>query len=255
MTLSAIQSRPSEKGFTLVELAIVMIIIGLLIGGVLKGQELINNARVSSQIAQFKGIEVAVNTFREKYNGMPGDILAPNNRVPNCTGMCARAGNANGRIDTIAIGAAMDTVANENSAAFAQLVQSDMLAGTIQPAAAADAGTAVGTNLLDAKFGGLNLRIGAHPGGTLVGTATPATTPGGHYIALSTATTAAIAATSVNLTPNETARIDTKMDDGVALTGSVLAIGANSETGCHNGGVYNEILSTRNCALYVRMSE
>ena len=39
-------SRPSEQGFTLVELAIVMVIIGLLIGGILKGQELINNAKI-----------------------------------------------------------------------------------------------------------------------------------------------------------------------------------------------------------------
>ena len=49
----------NQKGFTLVELAIVMTIIGLLIGGVLKGQELMENARVTSTVAQVKGYEGA----------------------------------------------------------------------------------------------------------------------------------------------------------------------------------------------------
>ncbi len=47
----------NQSGFTLVELAIVMIIIGLLIGGILKGQELVSNARVTSTVAQIKGID------------------------------------------------------------------------------------------------------------------------------------------------------------------------------------------------------
>jgi prepilin-type N-terminal cleavage/methylation domain-containing protein len=50
----------SQAGFTLVELAIVMIIIGLLIAGVLKGQELIANARVTSTVAQVKAIDAAI---------------------------------------------------------------------------------------------------------------------------------------------------------------------------------------------------
>jgi prepilin-type N-terminal cleavage/methylation domain-containing protein len=255
MNISAIQNRPSEKGFTLVELAIVMIIIGLLIGGILKGQELINNARISSQVTQFKGIEVAVNTFREKYSGMPGDILTPATRVPNCTGACNNDGNANGRIDEVLIGAAMATADNENSAAFAQLVQSDMLAGTIDPSAPVATASAVGVNLIEAKFGGANLRLGYHPGGLLAGSTAAAGTPGGHYVALSTQLAGAITNADTNLTPNEADRIDTKVDDGVAVTGSVLAIGAGAAADCHTAGVYNELLSGKLCGLYIRMSE
>jgi prepilin-type N-terminal cleavage/methylation domain-containing protein len=55
----------SQAGFTLVELAIVMIIIGLLIAGVLKGQELIANARVTSTVAQVKAIDAAISTFKD----------------------------------------------------------------------------------------------------------------------------------------------------------------------------------------------
>ncbi|HPD83403.1 MAG TPA: prepilin-type N-terminal cleavage/methylation domain-containing protein, partial [Alphaproteobacteria bacterium] len=72
MTISERQGRKGESGFTLVELAIVMIIIGLLIGGILKGQELIANAAVTSTVAQVKGFEAAMSTFDDKYNAMPG---------------------------------------------------------------------------------------------------------------------------------------------------------------------------------------
>ena len=70
----------SQAGFTLVELAIVMIIIGLLIAGVLKGQELIANARVTSTVAQIKAIDAATSTFKDTYQALPGILRTPNTR-------------------------------------------------------------------------------------------------------------------------------------------------------------------------------
>lgn len=62
-----------ESGFTLVEIAIVLVIVGLLLGGVLKGQELINNAKVKNIIQQTDGIKSAFYAFQDRYRGIPGD--------------------------------------------------------------------------------------------------------------------------------------------------------------------------------------
>ncbi len=74
----------SSKGFTLVELAIVLVIIGLLVGGVIGGQELIAQATIRKNIKEIKTVELAWNTFRAKYNGLPGDIRRPERFFPEC---------------------------------------------------------------------------------------------------------------------------------------------------------------------------
>ncbi|HMD55271.1 MAG TPA: prepilin-type N-terminal cleavage/methylation domain-containing protein, partial [Phycisphaerae bacterium] len=92
----------AQAGFTLVELAIVMIIIGLLIAGVLKGQALIANAQVTSTVAQVKAIEAATTTFKDTYNALPGDLGpagVPALRLPNCAAApCSTAGNGDGQL-------------------------------------------------------------------------------------------------------------------------------------------------------------
>jgi len=65
--------RTSKDGFTLVEIAIVMVIIGLLIGGVLKGQAMIQNAKVKRVSKQADEIRAAVMAFYDKYGMYPGD--------------------------------------------------------------------------------------------------------------------------------------------------------------------------------------
>lgn len=78
----------TQRGFTLVELAIVMTIIGLLIGGILKGQELMMNARATATIAQVRSYEAAATTFRDTYSSIPGDMPNAQARLKDCTAVC-----------------------------------------------------------------------------------------------------------------------------------------------------------------------
>ena len=63
----------TEAGFTLVEIAIVMVIIGLLLGGILKGQEMITQAKIKNIINDFNGVTVAVTSYQDRYRAIPGD--------------------------------------------------------------------------------------------------------------------------------------------------------------------------------------
>ena len=64
-----------QKGFTLVEIAIVLVIIGLLLGGILKGQEMIVQARIKNVIADFSGVSAAYYGYQDRYRAVPGDDL------------------------------------------------------------------------------------------------------------------------------------------------------------------------------------
>jgi prepilin-type N-terminal cleavage/methylation domain-containing protein len=88
-------TRRSQQGFTLVEIAIVLVIIGLLIGGVLKGQEMITNAKISKVESDFKGISAAVLAYQDRYGFLPGDDPAAATRFAG-NGVWSAADNGNG---------------------------------------------------------------------------------------------------------------------------------------------------------------
>jgi len=99
-----------QSGFTLVEIAIVLVIIGLLLGGILKGQELINSARVRNLADQNSGIQAAYYGFIDRYRQVPGDMVALNAcqaigaanmglPAPCAAPPAAAGGNGNGSLD------------------------------------------------------------------------------------------------------------------------------------------------------------
>jgi prepilin-type N-terminal cleavage/methylation domain-containing protein len=102
-----------QKGFTLVEIAIVLVIIGLLIGGVLKGQSMIQNARIKRLANDMQGMQAAVLAFQDRFQLLPGD--EDNNTIP--TAADPINGNHNGVI----------TAAEQ---AVSDLRQANLLAGT-----------------------------------------------------------------------------------------------------------------------------
>ncbi|HEY6281615.1 MAG TPA: prepilin-type N-terminal cleavage/methylation domain-containing protein [Burkholderiales bacterium] len=112
-----------ESGFTLIEIAIVLVIIGLLLGGVLKGQELITSARVRNLIAQQDGIKAAFFGFQDRYRALPGDYPGPqaNANIPNVAAILG--GNGDGQI--------LDTAAaNEQTIAWTHLSHAGFLSGS-----------------------------------------------------------------------------------------------------------------------------
>jgi prepilin-type N-terminal cleavage/methylation domain-containing protein len=100
--------RTLENGFTLIELSIVLVIIGLIIGGVMVGQDLIAASEIRSTISQVEKYNTEVNTFSLKYNGLPGDLPAQQAislgffEPTNCSGYARGStgcGDGNGIID------------------------------------------------------------------------------------------------------------------------------------------------------------
>ena len=87
-------SMRKSQGFTLVEIAIVLVIIGLLLGGILKGQEMITQAKIKNSIADFSGVSAAYYGYQDRYRAIPGDDVNAATRWTTPT--AATAGNGNG---------------------------------------------------------------------------------------------------------------------------------------------------------------
>jgi len=89
-------SMRQNSGFTLVEIAIVLVIIGLLLGGVLKGQSMIENAKIKNLVNDIDGIATAFRAYQDRYKSLPGDDPLASNAGRGWTD--AVVGNGNGRL-------------------------------------------------------------------------------------------------------------------------------------------------------------
>src|SRR5467141_2296618 len=85
-----------QQGFTLVEIAIVLVIIGLLLGGILKGQEMITQAKIKNVIADFSGVSAAYHGYQDRYRAIPGDDPNAATRWASMTTPAPVAGNGDG---------------------------------------------------------------------------------------------------------------------------------------------------------------
>src|SRR5580658_139392 len=76
------EMKRKQSGFTLVEIAIVLVIIGLLLGGILKGQEMITQAKIKNVVSDFNGIASALYGYQDRYRALPGNDSNAGTRWP-----------------------------------------------------------------------------------------------------------------------------------------------------------------------------
>ncbi len=192
-----------QHGFTLIEISIVLVIIGLLLGGVLKGQELIESARVKNAVSAMNGVSTAYNSYVDRYRALPGDD-GPLGTLTARGGPWAsvtQAGNVNG---TIAITQAQTfTAGGEGNAFWQHLKAAGFMTGNI-------AATGVAA-------------LPVNPFNGVVGVGTGVTPTAG----------TAVLSVCMSKVPGKNARaLDAQLDDGVPNTGAVLATlgAANANT-------------------------
>jgi prepilin-type N-terminal cleavage/methylation domain-containing protein len=189
--------RKPQSGFTLIEIAIVLVIIGLLLGGVLKGQELITAARVRNLISSQDGVKAAYFGFLDRYRALPGDYgptATAQANIPGC-GACL-GGNSNGQI----------AGADEPQIAWEHLSKAGFITGSYTyPATAAASNTNTPTN----------------PYGSLVQLIFDGVYREGNNGGADTGTNRHNLKTGGNIPSDIMAEVDRKVDDGLAGTGQM----------------------------------
>jgi prepilin-type N-terminal cleavage/methylation domain-containing protein len=226
--------RHQARGFTLIELSVVLVIIGLIVGGVLVGQDLIRAAEARATIAQIEKYNTAVNTFYGKYGELPGDIepnLVTNfgfTAIPVRAGIPGR-GNGDGLIDAYVYpntGTLGWGNSGENLFFWADLsANSQLIDGTFNTIT--DAGVNISSNagfapyLPQAKIGNSNY-------------VAVTSVNGNNYFQLINPISSSSDSTfyaQAGLTVSQAYAIDQKMDDGLPQTGHVLATASVSYFG------------------------
>ena len=205
-----------QSGFTLVEIAIVLVIIGLLLGGVLKGQELITSAKGKALDNDKAGIVAAFTSYTDRYKALAGDDLTASARftTEKCGGAACLNGSGNGALvgtwTTFSAAAAVPTVANEQLLAWQHL----RAAGFLKEGEAS-----VFSNPRHSASG----RIGVQPGQV--------------YAGQNAAASAQAFITFENVSTNVAQSLDSSVDDGFVNLG--VYRGANHPTNAFAGASYS----------------
>ncbi len=201
------------QGFTLIEMSIVLMVIGLLVGGILVGQDLIHAAQIRQTISQIEKLNSAVNTFKLKFNGIPGDI---DPTTANAYGLKG----ANGLISNYWDNGFVDGYINEDAYSnfYQDLVLTNLVACVCTPS------NNPSTYTLDQQFLVPQLNKGAFfvYGGIdpWLGTNPPAGPLSYNYIEIYPIIPGTL---SYAITPYEAYAIDLKIDDGLPMSGKALA--------------------------------
>lgn len=244
--------RNTQGGFSLVELGITVLVIGLLLGVVLKAAEVMGNARIISTINQITDINAASAVFQNKYRALPGDIINPAETIPNCTSeQCRITGNGDGFLDL-----SQDdkesvawSVANESRNYWLHLAAADMLRGV--QSAYEGTPNKYGVDFPQSPLGG-GWQVQSFREGNARRT----------YMTLLRMMRAPNDAQARYLTPAQIYQIDLKIDDGMANRGFIRGYSEATQGVCTEEGTsdsnhntyHSEDKESDMCNLWVVMT-
>jgi prepilin-type N-terminal cleavage/methylation domain-containing protein len=195
--------RSQQSGFTLVEIAIVLVIIGLLLGGILKGQELINSAKVKNIANDFRVIPTYIYAYQDKFKSLPGDDSQVVNHV-GATGTPGTGGTlGNGVVEGNWNDA--ETGTTESNIFWQHVRLANLAAGSTTPAAGYAPINAVGGRIGISSMTAAQIEID-NP------TSTPANPMRGTYQIC-----------SAGILGKFVKQLDIQMDDGNTAAGSMRA--------------------------------
>lgn len=189
MTFSNRTTRTND-GFTLVELSIVLVIIGLIIGGVLSGKQIMLNAQIANAANAIQGYQAQFQTYVQNYGAMPGDDASAKTRF-STAGIPANTSSSDGTLD-----GAFDSTTNSDET---RLLWADLRAAGL------------------VKGAGSNLAQPSNPFGGIYGF---------QHTAFASTSTGAITTNALCLSevPGDAAMsIDSRLDDGESNTGSIVS--------------------------------
>lgn len=239
---------PGTRGFTLVELAIVMTIIGLIIGGILKGQEFIENAKNLSTIAQVESYRAAVNTFYDIHNQSPGDMGLAQTRLEGCTAaMLCLNGNGDGIIGVNALPINQwyyedqSAINAENTQFWRHLLANRLISDISFSSATLQWGNS--HPFAKTLTGGFHVSRGAGPA---------AGQQGRYYFRLQTQVSGVQnGGSGVHaISPIDLAKIDRKIDDGSPATGTVIGNNVNDPGICASAAPAYLAAETKDCLAF-----
>jgi prepilin-type N-terminal cleavage/methylation domain-containing protein len=219
-----------QRGFTLIEMSIVLAIIGLIVGGILKGQEVVNNARVRAQASQIDKLRGALFTFQDAYTFLPGDYAGSTTLGTSTACDGKGTGVVNDGTTSAMTDGATESAGTESYCAFVQLTAANQLAGVQIGTAVTTTGIKTGSTVGAATIGLYPAKLTNDFVIFATFSSQGVTAPMARL--QQSLTTAALTTTNYGISGSNAYQVDKKYDDGVPSSGSILAGSTSSLTAC-----------------------
>jgi len=237
-----------NNGFSLIELSIVLIIMGLIIAGALAGNDLLNTAKLRAVVSETSEYVTAIHNFKIQYEGLPGDLKTASSfwTTAQNGGTAVQNGDGNSRIGT---GASSDKA--EPYYAWNHLSLSKYLPGTFTGSSAANA--TIGVNIPGSKYiASLGYGINYFTVPTYTDALSRQTV--GNIITIGKGTTDAYPSGAI-FTPSDALYLDEKMDEGTPDSGKIFSFAGNDSSNCTTGSgqsyTYNTTNTSSACMLWL----